>query len=147
MRAHASSARGNFYLPHTQTSSRRRVFANHRQGLPAASSRDWWILGEGREPGNSNGRGGPKEAAEATRDGGGYLRYTDPKRSGALWGNASESGLGSLGCQEEFSMVQGRGGRKWESGLLAPGLSPHCFLLTARVNRLVETRPRPNCLV
>lgn len=49
---------------------------------------------EGGAPGNSNGRGGSKEAAEATRDGGGDVRYVSP-----AWAGRRGLGPGGVMCQ------------------------------------------------
>lgn len=107
------------------------IVANHQQGLPAASRRDWWSpgqragpreirMGEAGQRREWNGRGG-HGAAEATRDGGGDLRYASPawagRRSRAWWGNAPESGPGSAKCWGEAEMARGRGGEGGSVGV------------------------------
>lgn len=105
--------------------------------LPAANGHDWWSRERGGAPGNSNRRGGSKEAAEATRDGGGDRRYVSP-----AWAGRRGLAPGGVTCQYLIrapGIVPGgaRGhGERWESRAGQPTSLFSLFLLTGQCTRL-----------
>lgn len=135
------------------------IVANHRQGLPAASSRDWWRpgqgaghreirMGEAGQRSERNGRGGHR-AAEATRDGGGDLRYASPawagRRSLEPGGvmcrspRFGRSGLRGLSGRGRNGAGAGRG--RWESRAGQPtSLFPSHLFPALRAGRLTVLR-------
>lgn len=98
------------------------MVANRRQGLPVASSRDWWRpgrgaghreirMGEAGQRRERNGRGGYR-AAEATRDGGGDLRYASP-----AWAGRRSLEPGGVMCRSLVRVLRVVGERpKWRGG-------------------------------
>ena len=98
------------------------IVANRRQGLPVASSRDWWRpgrgaghreirMGEAGQRRERNGRGGYR-AAEATRDGGGDLRYASP-----AWAGRRSLEPGGVMCRSLVRVLRVVGARpKWRGG-------------------------------
>lgn len=98
------------------------IVANRQQGLPAASRRDWWSpgqragprdirMGEAGQRREWNGRG-RHGAAEATRDGGGDLRYASP-----AWAGRRSLEPGGVMRQSLVRGPRGVGERpKWRGG-------------------------------
>lgn len=113
-----------------------------RQRLPAASRRDWWNpeqgaghreirIGEAGQRREWNGRGG-RRAAQATRDGGGGLRYATPAWTGcqSLEPGVVTPGVWSGLCGLSRRGRSGAGRGRWECGTSERAGPARIFLLT-----------------